>query len=82
MAWRDQPWTGVFPATLCAFDEDETIDEAGLRAYFTELAQVEGVQGLTCNGHTGEIMSFLATLDSRSSRAVDGVPYRAVPSVV
>ena len=58
MSWREQPWTGVFPATLCAFHEDESIDEGGLRTYFTELAKVEGVQGLTCNGHTGEIMSL------------------------
>ncbi len=58
MSWRDQPWSGVFPATLCAFHADESIDEDGLREYFTELALVEGVQGLTCNGHTGEIMSL------------------------
>jgi 4-hydroxy-tetrahydrodipicolinate synthase len=58
MSWRELPWGGVFPATLCAFHADESIDEDGLRAYFAELAAIEGVQGLTCNGHTGEVMSL------------------------
>lgn len=58
MSWRELAWSGVYPATLCAFHDDESIDEAGLRTYFSELAAVEGVKGLTCNGHTGEIMSL------------------------
>lgn len=58
MNWREHPWAGVFPATLCAFHEDESLDEEGLRVYFSELAAVEGVKGLTCNGHTGEVMSL------------------------
>ena len=54
----DQPWAGVFPATLCPFHEDESIDEEGLRSYMRELAAVDGVKGLVCNGHTGEITSL------------------------
>jgi 4-hydroxy-tetrahydrodipicolinate synthase len=61
MDWRHHPWAGVFPATLCAFHEDESIDEEGLAAYFADLASVEGVKGLVCNGHTGEIMSLRAS---------------------
>lgn len=58
--WNSRPWSGVFPATLCPFldDEKESIDEDGLRVYIDELARVEGIRGLTCNGHTGEIMSL------------------------
>lgn len=56
--WRTKPWTGVFPATLCAFHEDESVDDEGLREYIGELARVEGICGVTCNGHTGEIMSL------------------------
>lgn len=56
--WRTHPWTGVFPATLCPFLADESIDEEGLQAYIGELARVEGIRGVTCNGHTGEIMSL------------------------
>ncbi len=28
----EHPWSGVFPATLCPFRDDYSIDEAGLRA--------------------------------------------------
>jgi 4-hydroxy-tetrahydrodipicolinate synthase len=52
------PWSGVFAATLCAFHENEQIDEPGLYDYFSWLVQVEGLEGLVCNGHTGEIMSL------------------------
>ncbi len=58
MNWNDHPWAGVFPATLCPFHEDESIDEQGLRDYIAELAAVDGIKGLTCNGHTGEIMAL------------------------
>ena len=58
MDWKKQPWSGVYAATLCAFHEDESLDEEGLHAYLAELAAVSGIEGLTCNGHTGEIMSL------------------------
>ena len=63
--WREHPWAGVFPATLCPFRADESIDEEGLRTYIAELAAVDGVKGVTCNGHTGEIMSL--RFDERNS---------------
>ena len=56
--WQQHPWAGVLPATLCPFHSDESIDEAGLRQYMQELANVEGIKGVVCNGHTGEIMSL------------------------
>src|SRR4051812_47377316 len=56
--YRDHPWMGVFPATLCAFHPDERIDEEGLRAYFAWLCTIPGLKGLVCNGHTGEIMAL------------------------
>jgi 4-hydroxy-tetrahydrodipicolinate synthase len=56
--YRDHPWMGVFPATLCPFNTDESIDEPGLRAYFAWLCQKPGLKGLVCNGHTGEIMAL------------------------
>ena len=59
MNWQENhPWAGVFPATLCPFREDESIDEEGLQTYMRELAEVDGVKGLVCNGHTGEITSL------------------------
>ncbi len=56
--WKTHPWGGVFAATLCPFHEDESIDESGLALYIEELCRVPGIQGVTCNGHTGEIMSL------------------------
>ncbi len=58
MIHREHPWMGVFAATLCVFNPDETIDEAGLRSYFARMAAVRDLKGLVCNGHTGEIMSL------------------------
>lgn len=56
--WKQQPWSGVYPATLCPFHEDQSIDDEGLATYIEELASEPGINGLTCNGHTGEIMSL------------------------
>ena len=56
--YPSHPWKGVFAATLCAFNADESIDEAGLREYFAWLCRVPGLKGLVCNGHTGEVMSL------------------------
>ena len=48
----------MLPATLCPFNDDDSIDEAGLRAYARYLVSVDGITGLVCNGHTGEVMSL------------------------
>ena len=85
--WLEDPWKGVLPATLCPFHDDESIDEEGLATYLAELAAVDGVKGLVCNGHTGEIMSLkpaerarvtriaaqTATASGRSLKTVSGV---------
>jgi 4-hydroxy-tetrahydrodipicolinate synthase len=63
-------WLGVFPATLCAFHPDSALDEEGLRRYFEELAAVDGVKGLVCNGHTGEIMSLRPRERARVTRVL------------
>ena len=54
----DFDWTGVMPATLCPFLDDDSIDKAGLREYVTYLTSVDGITALVCNGHTGEVMSL------------------------
>jgi len=72
MNWRDHPWAGVFAATLCPFNEDESVDEDGLREYVAELAAVQGIKGLVCNGHTGEIMALRPAERARVTRIVAG----------
>ncbi|MBM4011558.1 MAG: dihydrodipicolinate synthase family protein [Planctomycetes bacterium] len=66
--WRERPWSGVYPATLCPFHEDESIDEAGLVAAVEDVASVPGIQGIVCNGHTGEIMSLSPDERARVTR--------------
>ncbi len=56
--WQDHPWAGVFPATLCPFNPDESIDVEGLTTYMQGLVDINGIKGVVCNGHTGEIMSL------------------------
>jgi 4-hydroxy-tetrahydrodipicolinate synthase len=56
----ENPWSGVFAATLCPFKDDYSIDEENLRAYARYLAGVEEMRGLVCNGHTGEVMGLRA----------------------
>ncbi len=70
MNWKEHSWAGVFPATLCPFNKDESIDEPGLRDYMRELALVEGIKGLTCNGHTGEIMALRPNERARVTKIV------------
>lgn len=68
--WSDHEWAGVFPATLCTFRKDESLDEEGLFGYIRELAVVNGIKGVTCNGHTGEIMSLRPAERARVTRIV------------
>jgi 4-hydroxy-tetrahydrodipicolinate synthase len=58
MDWKEHPWAGVFAATLCPFEPDESLNEEGLRGYIHEIASTDGIKGVVCNGHTGEIMSL------------------------
>lgn len=66
----DKPWSGVYPAILCPFRDDYSIDEDGLRKYCEYLVSVEGIRGLVCNGHTGEIMSLLPRERAEVTRIV------------
>lgn len=68
MNWKEHPWAGVFAATLCPFGPDESIDEDGLRRYIAEVASTDGIKGVVCNGHTGEIMSLRPEERARVTR--------------
>lgn len=45
---------GIFPAIPVPFRDDYSLDEEAFRAYLRWIAG-QGVAGLVCNGHTGEI---------------------------
>lgn len=54
-AFRNFEPRGVIPATLMAFNEDLSIDEAAARKHLREVASVAGVSAVTVNGHASEV---------------------------
>ncbi|WP_265518247.1 dihydrodipicolinate synthase family protein [Nitratireductor luteus] len=46
---------GVIPACLMPFDADLGIDEAAYRAHLEDIASVDGIAGITINGHAAEV---------------------------
>jgi 4-hydroxy-tetrahydrodipicolinate synthase len=46
---------GVIPATLLAFHEDFSIDEAETRRHLLHVAATRGISAITVNGHSNEI---------------------------
>lgn len=54
-----EKWSGVFPAVLVPFNDDDSIDEQSFRDLVRWVADHDGVKGIVVNGHTGEIMTLL-----------------------
>jgi 4-hydroxy-tetrahydrodipicolinate synthase len=46
---------GVIPATLMAFNDDFSIDEAAARRHLAEVAATPGLDAITVNGHASEV---------------------------
>jgi 4-hydroxy-tetrahydrodipicolinate synthase len=46
---------GVIPATLLAFNEDFSIDEAETRRHLAHVAATRGISAITVNGHASEV---------------------------
>ena len=46
---------GVIPATLLAFHDDFSIDEAETRRHLAEVAATRGIAAITVNGHASEV---------------------------
>jgi 4-hydroxy-tetrahydrodipicolinate synthase len=46
---------GVIPATLLAFNEDMSIDEAETRRHLSYVAATRGITAITVNGHSNEV---------------------------
>jgi 4-hydroxy-tetrahydrodipicolinate synthase len=69
--------TGVIPANILPFDEDLGIDEAAYVAHLNALVEVDGVTGVTCNGHAAEVSSLDTAERARALEiAVDAVAGR------
>lgn len=53
--------TGLIPASITPFTEDDNIDHGALAEHGRWLAQINGVTGILCNGHAGEGLSLTFT---------------------
>jgi 4-hydroxy-tetrahydrodipicolinate synthase len=53
--FRDYVPAGVIPATLLAFNDDMSIDEAETRRHLTYVAGTRGISAITVNGHSNEV---------------------------
>jgi len=47
--------SGVIPASLMPFNADMSINEAEYRAHLGDIASVQGITGITINGHAAEV---------------------------
>jgi 4-hydroxy-tetrahydrodipicolinate synthase len=57
------PYGGVYAATLTPLQRDGRIDETRLARHFGDLAAVDGIVGVLCNGHAGE--NYLLSREER-----------------
>lgn len=46
---------GVIPACLMPFDADLAVDEKAYRRHLADIASVDGISGITINGHAAEV---------------------------
>ena len=53
-----KPWRNIFPAIPIPLHKDYSLNERELREYVRWLAKIDGIDGIVCNGHTGEITSL------------------------
>ena len=53
--FKDYLPRGVIPATLLAFRDDLSIDEAETRRHLRHVAGVKGITAITVNGHASEV---------------------------
>jgi 4-hydroxy-tetrahydrodipicolinate synthase len=51
-------FSGLLPASVLPVDEQEQIDEAELRTLIRFLLSVQGVGGIVCNGHAGDVWAL------------------------
>lgn len=73
---------GVIPACLMPFNEDLSIDEAAYRAHLEDIASVEGLGGITINGHAAEVHALTIEEQKRAVVVTKEVLQSRVPTIV
>ena len=57
---------GVIPACLMPFDADLNVDEMAWEAHLADIASVDGINGITVNGHAAEVHALTSAEQERA----------------
>lgn len=73
---------GVIPACLMPFDADLRIDENAYREHLRDIASVDGIAGITINGHAAEVHALTIEEQQRAVVVTKEVLQSDVPTIV
>jgi len=72
---------GVIPACLMPFDADLAIDEKAYRSHLADIASVDGIAGITINGHAAEVHALTLEEQKRAIVVTKEVLGARVPTI-
>lgn len=73
---------GVIPACLMPFTADLAVDESAYRRHLADVASVEGISGITINGHAAEVHALTIGEQCRAIVATKDVLQERVATIV
>ena len=73
---------GVIPACLMPFSADLAVDEAAYRQHLGDVGSVEGISGITINGHAAEVQALTIEEQFRAIVVTKDVLQDRIPTIV
>ncbi|WP_244734278.1 dihydrodipicolinate synthase family protein [Mesorhizobium sp. 113-1-2] len=73
---------GVIPACLMPFTADLAVDESAYRKHLADVSSVEGISGVTINGHAAEVHALTIDEQYRAIVVTKDVLQDQVPTIV
>lgn len=73
---------GVIPACLMPFTTDLAVDESAYRKHLADVSSVEGISGITINGHAAEVHALTIDEQYRAIVVTKDVLQDQVPTIV
>ena len=73
--------TGVIPACLMPFSADLAVDEVAYRRHLGDVGSVEGISGITINGHAAEVHALTIEEQFRAIVVTKDVLQDRVPTI-
>ena len=73
---------GVIPACLMPFSADLAVDESAYRRHLGDVGSVEGISGITINGHAAEVHALTIEEQFRAIVVTKDVLQDRVPTIV